>query len=229
MAMSLGLSNGGTREISLRSNDGDKEPIELYRSLLTLTILLAIIGAIVFISLSDVIARYLNIKIDITYLFLGIASSIISGYFTAIFTGRRMIKQIALISMISGALSLIIGITTLLLQPNYAVAAIVISQPLSLLLVSVVYAPQNTLKYQKEFNFTKLFNTLRPIFRLSLAFLITSLITLCGHLLLRLIIMNQFGEIGLGQFQAAWTTSILYLGFVITAMGTFYFPLLTNC
>jgi len=52
-------------------------------------------------------------------------------------------------------------------------------------------------------------------------------VTLVAQLLVRTLVQRELGSSALGQFQAAWTVSMTYLGFVLGAMGTDYYPRIT--
>jgi PST family polysaccharide transporter len=48
-----------------------------------------------------------------------------------------------------------------------------------------------------------------------------------GQLAVRTLVQRELGAVSLGHFQAAWMISMTYIGFVLSAMGTDYYPRLT--
>ncbi|QJX01469.1 oligosaccharide flippase family protein [Alcanivorax sp. IO_7] len=58
--------------------------------------------------------------------------------------------------------------------------------------------------------------------------MLAGLATGLGMLAARSIIQRELGSVEQGYFQAAWTISMTYLGFVLGAMGTDYYPRLTS-
>jgi PST family polysaccharide transporter len=54
------------------------------------------------------------------------------------------------------------------------------------------------------------------------------LLTAATQLVAMTLVMKDLGLDASGQFRAAWTISITYIGFVLTAMGTDYLPRLTG-
>jgi PST family polysaccharide transporter len=62
---------------------------------------------------------------------------------------------------------------------------------------------------------------------LGFAFMLSGLVTTLGHLAARTLVQHDLGPEALGQFQAAWTIGMTYLGFVLSAMATDYYPRLT--
>lgn len=67
----------------------------------------------------------------------------------------------------------------------------------------------------------------RILARPGVAFMGASLLVNLGHLAVRSLLQRELGGEALGQFQAAWILSMTYLGFVLVAMGTDYYPRLT--
>ncbi len=67
----------------------------------------------------------------------------------------------------------------------------------------------------------------RNLLRLGLVFLASGLMTTGALFLLRIFVARQEGVYGAGQFQAASALSMVYVGFVLQAMGTDFYPRLT--
>jgi PST family polysaccharide transporter len=67
----------------------------------------------------------------------------------------------------------------------------------------------------------------RAMVRLGFAFMVAGLATTVGQLAIRTLLQRKLGIDALGQFQAAWMISMVYVGFVLGAMGTDYYPRLT--
>lgn len=63
--------------------------------------------------------------------------------------------------------------------------------------------------------------------RLGLFTVITGLASTGSMYLVRIFISDQMGVDGVGQFQAAWNLSAIYVGLVLNAMGADYFPRLS--
>jgi PST family polysaccharide transporter len=68
----------------------------------------------------------------------------------------------------------------------------------------------------------------RNLLRLGVAFTIASLVANLAQLAVRSLLQQSLGEVALGNFQAAAQISMTYLGFVLSAMGTDYYPRLTS-
>ena len=67
----------------------------------------------------------------------------------------------------------------------------------------------------------------RTFARLGAAFMVAGLVTTLSHLAVRALVQRELGAEALGHFQAAWMISVTYIGFVLAAMGTDFYPRLT--
>jgi enterobacterial common antigen flippase len=65
------------------------------------------------------------------------------------------------------------------------------------------------------------------LLKLGLVFLASGLMTTGALFLLRVFVARQEGVYGAGQFQAATSLAMVYVGFVLQAMGTDFYPRLT--
>ena len=66
------------------------------------------------------------------------------------------------------------------------------------------------------------------LLRLGIPFMGAGLVGTLVQLWIRVSVGNTLGAESLGHFQAAWTISMQYIGFVLAAMGADYFPRLTG-
>lgn len=67
----------------------------------------------------------------------------------------------------------------------------------------------------------------RGLLTLGFAFMLSSLLVAGSAFLLRAMVIREYGLEGAGQFQAASALSLVYVGFVLQAMGTDFYPRLT--
>ena len=67
----------------------------------------------------------------------------------------------------------------------------------------------------------------RGLVTLGFAFMLSALVATGAAFLLRALVTREYGVEGAGQFQAASALSLVYIGFILQAMGTDFYPRLT--
>jgi PST family polysaccharide transporter len=67
----------------------------------------------------------------------------------------------------------------------------------------------------------------KSLLKLGLAFMSSGLMMMGAAYLVRLIVVREAGVESAGLYQAAWTLGGLYVGFILQAMGTDFYPRLT--
>jgi PST family polysaccharide transporter len=71
-------------------------------------------------------------------------------------------------------------------------------------------------------------NELGDLLRLGLAFLISAMLTMGAAYMVRIIVLHDSGVWAAGLYQAGWAIAGVYVGFVLQAMGTDFYPRLTG-
>ena len=228
----LGFGNVGTRQIAEAQGRQDKQAVAAARRALFLgTLALALLGAVIFWAARDVWAvRVLgsaNFAAPVGWLALGVALMVAAGSQSALLNGLRRIGDIARVSVISALCSTVLGVAALLLWGQNGVLVFVLSAPLCTFVVGHWYVARLPKVSAPPTPWPVLLGQWRTLARLGAAFMLAGLVATLAQLLVRTMVQRQLGADALGNFQAAWQISMTYLGFVLTAMGTDYYPRLT--
>jgi PST family polysaccharide transporter len=160
---------------------------------------------------------------------VAIFAATLSGSQTAILNGFRRLKDLTVVNITGSIAAMVLGITAVVLWGLQGVVVGVIAAPILSLCASWYYTaklkpyPTSTLASADS-----LYAPFRRLLSLGLAFCATSLMTVVTQFLIRVFVTRQLGIDATGHFQAAWNISVLYLGFVLGAMGTDYYPRLTG-
>jgi PST family polysaccharide transporter len=162
----------------------------------------------------------------IGWLALSVSLAVIANSYVAQLTGMGKIWDL---SKVTVSASLISGATLLLLTHMYGNAGIVSGSP-TLQMVTLALAAYLVLRGRVAVSRTSIRSALRyvqPIIKLGLA--LSSSVALAGtsQLLVRSAINHKLGPEAMGHFQAAWSISMTYIGFVLSAMAVDYFPRLS--
>lgn len=228
----LGLETVGTRQVAEAVGREDIRAISIARrSLFWGSFVLAVTGASVFWLLRNVLAEFVLHDAEFAnalgWLALGVALTVASGTQGALLNGLRRIGDIAWLRVLSALLSVLLGVGALMLWGDGGIVAFVISAPFASSLLGWYYTSRLPTRHSPPTRFNQLIVQWKTMARLGTAFMVTGLIGTIGQLIVRVIVQQNLGSDAQGQFQAAWTISLTYIGFVLTAMGTDFYPRLT--
>jgi O-antigen/teichoic acid export membrane protein len=229
---SFGINNVGTRQIA--EAIGKNSPASLattVRALFFGGAFLSIVGFFGFL----VIIRVFPFSTDTIggsyskslLLAVAVSLTVASSSQIAFLTGLRKIKEIALISISSAFISSAFGVILVWLFGLNSIAIVILLTPLTSVLAGAFFVqkPYRTIKLSKPDS--DMPNQLKVMARLGFLFMIGGLVSTSAQLMIRSMVHDSLGVKALGEFQASWQISMLYLGFVLGAMGTDFYPRLT--
>lgn len=226
----LGMTSSGTRRVAAAAQDNRATVSLARRALFWGALVQALIGGLVFWILSGAIARGLvahpERSEEVAWLALGVALMVGAGAQTALLTGLRRIGDIARIQIGGGLLGAAGGVAALWFWGEGGLIALVLIAPLSTFLLGHLYV----LRLDSPMDRSPMPDVAREwggIAWLGLALMTSAVITMAGHLAVRVIVQRELGAEAVGQFQAAWTIGMTYLTFILGAMATDYFPRLS--
>lgn len=228
-AASLGIGTAGTRQIAAMHGDGDMSAAELARrALFWGTLALTALGGAVFALFSDWIATHVlhdpGRATDMRWLALGVALTVAAGSQSALLIGLRRIGDLARIQIGSAAIATMVGISALSAWGQGGLLIMVLAAPLAAFVQGLWYTRRARSPALVAVPWTQITGQIRTLVHLGAAFMLSGLVTTLGQLAVRNIVQRDLGADALGQFHAAWSIGMLYLGFVLGAMATDYYP-----
>lgn len=229
---SLGLGTVGTRQIAAANAEGGDLAVgRTRRALFWGTMVMAVIGAALFWLASGWLARTVlsdeTLADDLGWLSIGVALSVAAGSQGALLTGLRRLGDLARINIGSGVIGALLSSAALWAWGTEGMVAMILIAPAITFLLGHVFVARLGPPAGARLLWPELSYEWRQMVRLGLPFMLSGLITLVGHLAARTLVQRELGAEALGQFQAAWAIGMTYLGFVLNAMGTDYYPRLT--
>ena len=229
----VGVGAVGTRQIAEAAGRDDAQRILVVRrALFWLTLGLAAGGGGAFWLLRGVLAASVldepALASDLGWLSIAVALSIAAASQNALLNGMRRIGDIARVSVGSALLSTVLALLTLWQFGRGGIVFFVIAAPLASFLLGHWYVARlPSMTGGNRVLLSEMSDQWRSMLHLGMAFMVAGLAATIGQLLVRTIVQQELGANALGHFQAAWGISMTYIGFVLAAMGTDYYPRLT--
>ena len=192
---------------------------------------LAALGATVVFLLRDPIARLVLADAgqagNVGWLALGVALAVASGSQGALLNGMRRIGDLARLQIASALVSSALGVGAFLLWGRSALTWYVLSAPLATFALGHYFVARSGAVQAPPTPWQRIVAQWRIMIPFGISFMIGGLVTTGGYLVVRSFVQRELGTENLGYFQAAWAIGMSYLGFVLGAMGTDYYPRLS--
>jgi len=225
----LGITNSGTRQIAVADAEGGKAAVaRTRRALFWGTIAQAVVGAFLFWLASEWIAkRFVDAPertSEVAWLALGVGLTVAAGAQLALLRGLRRVGDIARIHAGAGVLGAALGVAALWLWGQQGLLALVLVAPAVSFLLGHYYVMRLGRPEDTEDARGSLAKEWSAMASLGLAFMLSGLVMVVGQLAVRVLVQRELGLEALGQFQASWAIGMTYLGFVLGAMGTDFYP-----
>lgn len=228
----LGTSTPSISAISGAKARVDNETPSLVRFAVEFCAIAAgLAGALALVVFRDPLARFVFSGavegVAIGWMGLGVFAMTVSAAQVAVLNGLRRLGDMALVAIFGATASTIVGTIAVWQFGNTGVIIAVLTMPVASLAASTYLLAR--LKLPKVAVSRKLlFEQALKLVRPGLVFMIAALVSLAVPFIIRVIITNRLGLPFTGYFQAAWSVSMLYLGFILSAMGADYFPRLSE-
>lgn len=228
----LGIGTSGVREVALAN--GDTDPVRIAQTVTALRRLCWITGFLGWL-LAAVFAQPLSLWIfqspdyawGIAILGVTILLGTITGGQTALIQGVRRVGDLARIQVISVLLNTLVAIAVYTWLREEGIVPVLIGTAIVQLLVSWHYARKIEISRVDQPLAETLVHAKRFV-SLGAAFMVSGVMTAVVALLIRGYIVRNLGLDASGIYQAAWAISGMFAGFVLGAMGTDFYPRLTE-
>jgi PST family polysaccharide transporter len=227
----VNVSGGGIRFIAQAEASGDRKVAsELVTSLRLVTWLLGSVAAFATWCFRHQLAYLIfddrSQSVAIGWLSLAIFFAILAAAHSAQLNGMGRINDLAKVTIVGSIAS---GAILLSCVRLFGVAGIVTG---ALSLQAATFAISSLLSTRSGLSTTR--SSLRlalerawPMARLGLAFSASITLASVSQLVVRSAINHKLGTVAMGHFQAAWSISMTYIGFILSAMAADFYPRLT--
>jgi enterobacterial common antigen flippase len=228
----LGLNGSGVRQIAEAASSGDERRLAVTALVLRRAILLcALLGAVVLGASSGAVSR-LTFGTDqhatsILLLSVALFLSVLAGGQTALLQGTRRVADLAKVNVYGALLGTIATISIVYFAAERGIVPSLVAAAAATILLSWWYSSKvRTVAVVLNTGETARESAL--LLKLGLAFLASSLFMLGTGYAVRTFVLRTLGLDAAGMYHAAWTVGGLYVGFVLQALGTDFYPRLVG-
>jgi PST family polysaccharide transporter len=226
----MGLRTSGVRELAVSGDDVDA--LSRVRRALGLAHLgLGLVAAIIFAAFSGGISILLfgtpDRRLEVACVGVGIFLSLVASAQSALLQGLRRISDLAVASSIATVAGATFALLAIGVGGTGAIWFYMLCTPAVSVLASRYFVARlpTTEALPRA---GSLVSAWRSLFLLGAAFMVTSSLPGLSKLLVQARIGHAIGLEPSGHYQAAWSISMQYLGFALTAMATDYYPRLAQ-
>ena len=227
----FGLGTAGTRQVAAAVDDA-AALARARKALLGGSLALALIGGAATWLLREPLARWAlgdaAQAATVGWLALGVFLAVLGGAQMALLVGLRRIGDAAAITIGSALAGTLVGAGAVYFAGRDGIAAFVIAPLAAAWLVGAYFVYRLPRSKEAKPAAASVRAEFRALLGAGAAFLVAGVGTTLAQLMARALIQHRLGATAVGQFQASWMISIVYVGFVLQAMGADYYPRLTE-
>lgn len=232
VAAGLGLNASGVREVA--DAEASKDPGQIAKVTLVLRRLCWLSGAIgwlVTIALAWPLSFWTfgstDRALDIVLLGSTVMLGAIAGGQVALLQGMRRIADLAKVNLLCVVAGTIISVALYVWAGIEGVVPALIVSALASTLINWLFARKVRLEHC-SLSWIETFRQAGPLLRLGIALMWNGLLVTAVALLARALVVREAGLDASGLYQAAWTISGMFSGFILSAMSADFYPRLAG-
>ena len=227
----MGIQSSGVRQIAEAVGSGDQERIA--RTVVVLrrvSTVLAVCGAGLLLLLASPVSLVTfggyQQTAGVALLSMAVCFRLLSGGQAALIQGMRRIRDLATMSVLGAVLGTAVTIPLVYFFRERGVVPSLVAVAGTSLLLSWWYARKSRVS-APSIALANLAAEAAALLKLGLAFMASGLLTMGAAYVVRIIVLRNGGFEAAGLYQSAWTIGGLYVGVILQAMGTDFYPRLT--
>ena len=226
----MGVNGSGVRQIAAAVGSGDTARIARTATVLRRTsVALGLLGAVSLVGLSVPISRLTfgsgEHAVAVALLSLAVLFRIVSDGQGALVQGLRRISDMARIAVYGGLLATAATIALVYLFRDQGVVPSLIATALATLVFTWWFSRKRAEAVPMAGAEVRL--EARALLELGFAFMASGMLTMGAAYAVRLFLVRRIDTGAAGLYQSAWTLGVLYVGFILQAMGADFYPRLT--
>jgi PST family polysaccharide transporter len=227
----LGVSSSGIRQVAAAV--GSRQEVEIARTVYSLRrvcFALGIAGAATLFLSRHYVSRLAFDSAEhassIGLLAIILLLGAVTGGQGALLQGMRRIGDLARVNIIGTLAGLVVTFPIVMIWGVAGIPYYMVLAAAAHALVSWMHARRVPVE-RVSLSINDVLREATGLLRLGLAFMASGVMSAGALFLLRVLVVRSAGEAGAGQFQAATALSMVYVGFILQALGTDFYPRLT--
>lgn len=228
----VGVNGSGVRQIAQAAASNDLEQVgRTVASLRRVAVVLGLLGAILLAALAAPVASFTFGSLEhadaIVLLSLAVFLRLVSDAQGALIQGLRRIGDLARATVLGAIVGTVLAILLVWKFRADGIVPALVAIAAASLACTWWYSRKVRLPAAR-LGRRELRDEAQALLRLGLAFMASGLLMAGAAFAGRIIVLDQIGLEAVGLYQAAWTIGGLYVGFVLQAMGTDFYPRLVG-
>lgn len=228
---SLGLASSSVRDISILDSENPYKKNIFVSAIYKWFVATGVIGMLIMIVLSPFISKIsfdnYEYAIPIILLSLCVFFQTLNNGELAVIQGFRDIKSLAKVNISGAFVGLFVSVPLYYFFKDKGIIASLIISALVLWLFSNYFLRKLDFTFEKQ-TFSEVYKLGKTTIHLGLMLSISAIAVSLLEFIVKSFITRYSGTETVGLYQAGWTINASYVGVVLTAMGTDYFPRLSK-
>nr|WP_162783466.1 O-antigen translocase [Devosia naphthalenivorans] len=226
----MGVQQSGVRQIAQAQGSGDHAKIAgTVRTLARISLILGLAGGVglAVLAVPAALLTFGSTEYSLAVAALGavVLLRILTGGQTALLQGLRRIGDLTKFNIIAAIASVVVTVPMVFAWGAAAIVPSLIIVALVTWLTAQWYARR--VPTPTSVPSASVRGEAGDMLRLGFAFMVSGFLTMGTAYIIRIIVLHDGGIVAAGLYQAAWAVAGLYVGVVLQAMGTDFYPRLT--
>jgi PST family polysaccharide transporter len=227
----MGINSSGVRQIAEAVGSGETERVARTATVLRRTsTALGVVGAVLVVAFCRPISVWTfgspDFAAPVAFLSLAVLFQSISGGQTALIQGMRRIPDLARIGVLAALFGTAISLSLVYFLRERGLAPALVSVAAVTLVTSWWYRRKIQIP-AKTLSTAHMREETGALLKLGTAFMAMSVLTTGAAYAIRTVVGNAAGLDAAGLYQCAWTLGGVYVGFILQAMASDFYPRLT--
>lgn len=227
----MGVNQSGVRQIAQAEGTGERQRIARTMRVLTRLSLALGLGGGIGLAVLAMPASLLTFGITeytlaVAALGLLVLLRILTGGQTALLQGARRVGDLARLNIAGAMVSVVVTVPLVFIWREPAIVPALILTAVAVWMIAQWFV-RRALVVDDGADKAKVGGEVRELLRLGFAFMVSGLLTMGAAYVIRILVLHAAGVDAAGLYQAGWTLAGLYVGVVLQAMGTDFYPRLT--